>query len=282
MSTCPNCGNEVPENNKFCMRCGYKIDDAPKASGNLFTAPTSLDGSPSQPGTPPPQDLEQPQQTYNPSQQDYSQSQPDYNQAQQDYYPQQDYNQPQDYYSQQNPYYYGAQTSKKKWVLPAIIGGGAVILIAIAAIFIVLLSQPTDRTPEGAVKLAFQEEIKKGKDYMDDMWEKAPEEYKQYKSEISKVQDYMIDSIEYKITDVQKHGDTATVTVEISIADFDVLGEFDEDPNWNNSKETKQFLSDAFQALKSAGKVTDTIEIDLHKEGNKWELDDPIEMISIF
>ena len=34
---CPKCGKELPDNAKFCMDCGYSIENADKGSSNIFS-----------------------------------------------------------------------------------------------------------------------------------------------------------------------------------------------------------------------------------------------------
>lgn len=31
---CPNCGNEIPDEAKFCQHCGYKIEPTNTANGS--------------------------------------------------------------------------------------------------------------------------------------------------------------------------------------------------------------------------------------------------------
>lgn len=283
MSKCPNCGNSINSNDKFCMRCGYKIEQPTVPSNqtqNGFQAAQSFEQAP---------DLNQTSNTAEVTPPPVSE-QYVYEQSVQQENTSTNINEPVNFAQQQNytqptpaaGYNTYSYTPKKSKTVPIIIGLAAVLFIAIAAVSVFFLTRPTDRTPDGAVKIAIN-------DFMKDMRAEMLDEADDFiagsdSPDASKISDLMIDmydslldTVTYKIRDVEIDGKSATVVVEFSIADADRILDDVNAPDEDNLQSVKRAVSEAKRRIKAAGTITDSVEIELEKKGDIWVIDDDIE-----
>lgn len=298
MRKCPNCGNDVSENSRFCIMCGHALtnSDEPAVPQNTPVHPEQPQDYQQPPQQEQTQDYQQPpqqeqiqdyQQTPEPQQpQDYQQVPPQY--QQQNYqqvppqYQQQNYQQVPPQYQQQNyqlypPQYVIPPKKKHRWVLPVVIIA-VIAVLAIAAI-LVLPKIFKPNTPETAVNNAITEMKTQVKSSIPNLiMDNMPSELNAYKDDLKSfmtdISDIVVDSIEYKVVDSRINGDNASVTVEFSIPDFENMSESDI-IGLGMSMITGKLPEKFKELMNSCGTITETIEIDAHKENGKWVADMP-------
>lgn len=275
MSNCPNCGNDIPSGNKFCTRCGYKIEEGAPIQPTAPTQPQK--GFHASSGFDTPSNIDQPVQEQNAQNYQPIQSEQP---VQTNYYTQTDNNyQPQDYYP---PY-----TPKKNKVLPIIISACALFFVAIAVFLVVILTQPSKTTPEGAVKIAITEYKKSTREIA-----KTSVKYRMdldgLENQFMSLYDDFIGTFEYDIKDVDINGTSATVTISYSIVDMDDVAEaiydkygvdIDDDLESMSKNKAKEILSLASKEVKKAYKREFEEDLELHKSGNEWQLDSDLDYI---
>lgn len=240
MANCPNCGNEIIGDNKFCARCGYKIEEEPAR-----------------------QEIKEPhaEQEVQPT------SEADVQPAPQNYVIPENT-------QQMNFNKYGNATNKNKWIIPAAIC--AVIFLVMAATIVSLLARPSAKTPTGAVKMAVNEMIDEYEIYMnsDDYADTLPDDAAEYVDDFKKIDEYFLDSFKYKITDVEIDKDkrTATVKIEYSTADTSkIFTDISFPSDFSDKDAVKKYFSDVKKAYKEKDKKTDTVEIELYQYGKSWK-----------
>lgn len=268
MSKCPNCGKEIPENSRFCLTCGCEISPAENT------------------GNPAPQNFAQP---------NYQQAPPQNFAGQPNY--------------QQYPQY--PQPQKKRWVLPVVIILIIVVILgALTAMAVIFKWWPfsggnnnnsiqqeqlvdssatsanssasATNTPEAAVQTAMNDLKSQLKTQMPSIvMSTMPSELDAFKDQItpaiSDMCNIIIDSIQYKIIDTKTNGNTATVKVEISMPDYENMGDISESQQMELGMALLSGnMSDAMKKIIGGlDTVTEDTEIEVKKDGNKWVADMP-------
>ena len=302
MAICPNCGNNISENDKFCMRCGCNVQETSAPQQNYEqTQNTNPQGYDQQQvynqqayanqgynQAPNPQGYAQPQ-GYNNQQaytnQGYNQAPNPQGYAQPQDYNQQAYNQPQ-YNAEQNYYQpqpqYQQPKKKKKWLIPTIIAGAAVVVGLVIAIVLFMIPDSPEKATENAFNDRKEKIVDMFEENADDIIDSLPSQYSAlispYKKEALSLIETLADSVELRVTNVQENGNTATVTAQVYVPDFDKIeDELDE------AALMSAFMSgglssiiDSFEDALTGEKVpvrSKPFTIKLNKVNGKWEPD---------
>lgn len=250
MSICKNCGTNVPDERKFCNKCGFKIEPEPQE-----------------------QPIDIPAQSNVPLNDEIN-SQPVQTEAQssQTYQPQQSYN---------TQGFSVAQfgRGKPKWFIPAIAGALAVVLILMGIFVVKIISSPGANTPEGAVELKIEKLLDISKDQAEleikeETLDMSSDKASAWEDGYKELCEYYFDKYDYKIISTTQNGNEAKVTVEFSMPDDKEASKDVKKPSKKDSPEdVKKAFDEVIHNMKNAPMKTEKKDFKVKYDGSEWNAD---------